>query len=443
MDMRADQNHPGYFLDLDNGTVGRELFVSDEVYQREQEQVFARAWLLIGHESLIPNKGDYFVSRMGEESVLLTRDRKDKIHVFLNSCPHRGMKVCRYDQGNIKVMECPYHGWGFTMDGKLAAVPHQEAYFDKLEREKWGLHEVAKMENYKGSIWATWDPEAPSFHDYLGPAGLTHLDTVLDSRDGSEGGSEVLPGIQKCIIPSNWKFGAENFCGDGYHGHSHKSVDMVGIGPSGKGRRDEEELITDKNIFRCWNLPLGHGGVASLQLDDYPYSPVYRDYPEVDAWFKQCYEQRQKRLGKKARLIGGVGTIFPNMSFHATQPRSLFVWHPHGPNHMEYWRFYLVDKGTPDAVKDVLRHYYMRYSGPGGMTEQDDMENWNYATAASRGVIARRQPYNYQLGLDKGIKLDGMPGKISEHLMSEDNQRNLYRTWDRFMRGQNWSQIIG
>ncbi len=434
-------NEHGYFLDLEEGVVGRELFVSDDIYQREQEEVFARAWLLVGHESLVPNKGDFFTSRMGEESVLLTRDRHDEIHIFLNSCPHRGMKVCRYDEGNSRVLECPYHGWGFTLDGKLAAVPDEQAYGGKLEREKWGLTEVAKIANYKGSIWATWDPEAPEFLDYLGEA-VVHLDAALDSRDGREGGSEVLPGIQKFIVPSNWKFGAENFVGDGYHNYSHKSVDMVGIGPSGEGRRDLEELLSEKTVMRCWNLPRGHGGVSSLQMGDYPYAPTYRDNPEIDDWFKYCYDEKKKRMGEKSRLIGAVGTIFPNMSFHATQPRSLFVWHPHGPNHMEVWRFYLVDKGTPDAVKEVLRHYYMRYSGPAGMTEQDDMENWGYATAASRGVIARRRPYNYQLGLGAGSKLEGMPGKVSEELITEDNQRNMYATWDQFMRGQSWSEIM-
>ena len=58
------------------------------------------------------------------------------------------------------------------------------------------------------------------------------------------------------------------------------------------------------------------------------------------------------------------------------------------------WRWYLVDKAAPWEVKDFLRDYYIRYSGPGGMTEQDDMENWNYAHAASRGTIARSRITN-------------------------------------------------
>ena len=91
-----------------------------------------------------------------------------------------------------------------------------------------------------------------------------------------------------------------------------------------------------------------------------------------------------------------VGTIFPNTSYHGRQPRGLCAWHPHSPTSTEGWRFFLVDKDAPAEVKDYLRRYYMRYSGPAGMTEQDDMENWLYATAASTGTVARRYPFNYQ-----------------------------------------------
>ena len=85
-------------VDLAAGQISREIFVNDEIYQEELERVFTRAWLFVGHESQIPNPGDFFVSSMGEESVILCRDRAHKVHVFLNSCRHRGMKVCRYDE---------------------------------------------------------------------------------------------------------------------------------------------------------------------------------------------------------------------------------------------------------------------------------------------------------------------------------------------------------
>src|SRR5919205_65108 len=185
-------------VDLHSGCISREIFVNADIYQQEQEQVFTRAWLFIGHESQIPKPGDYFVTCMGEESVILTRDAKG----------------------------------------------------------------VAQLANYKGSLWATWDKEAPPFLEYLGDMKL-YLDVLLDCRDGREGGSEVLGGIQKWYMPCNWKFAAENFIGDAYHNISHRSVDMVGIGPSGRGRRDTEERTSSQRVAASFPA-LGHGATSFL-----------------------------------------------------------------------------------------------------------------------------------------------------------------------------------
>jgi hypothetical protein len=115
------------------------------------------------------------------------------------------------------------------------------------------------MEVYKGTVWASWDKDAPDLMTYLGDARI-HLDLALDCRDGREGGSEVLVGVHKWIIPCNWKFAAENFLGDTYHNVSHRSVDLIGIGPSAeagvKGRRDNEM----EKAQHVWaNFPAGHG----------------------------------------------------------------------------------------------------------------------------------------------------------------------------------------
>ena len=100
---------------------------------------------LSGMKARSLNPGDFFVSRMGEESVILCRDRAGAVHVFLNSCRHRGMKVCRYDDGNTTVFTCPYHGWSYGTDGALVGVPFfREAYHSELDKTKWRLVEVAQ-----------------------------------------------------------------------------------------------------------------------------------------------------------------------------------------------------------------------------------------------------------------------------------------------------------
>ena len=274
LNIGANLRYSGGLVDLKVGHISREIFVNDEIYRQEQEQVFARCWLFVGHESQVSKPGDFFVSCMGEESVILCRDRLGAIHVFLNSCMHRGMKVCRYDEGNTPVFTCPYHGWSYATDGKLVGVPYfKDASHEQLDKSNWGLVEVAQLENYKGSIWATWDPAAPSFSEYMGDM-TVYLDLLLDSRDGREGGSEIIGGVQKWTMPSNWKFPSENFAGDAYHNISHRSVDMVGIGPSGQGRRDTSERATAPRINTAFP-ELGHAAVCHYQSPDATYISAY------------------------------------------------------------------------------------------------------------------------------------------------------------------------
>lgn len=429
-------------VDLDKGYISRELFVDEGIYREELDKVFTRAWLFVGHESQIPKPGDFFTSRMGEESVIMCRDKKNNIQIFLNSCRHRGMKVCRYESGNTSLFTCPYHSWTYTTDGKLQGVPqYRTLYEGNLDREANGLVSVAKLYNYKGTIWATWDPAAPDFLTYLGDA-RKHLDQALDCRDGREGGSEVI-GIHKWILPSNWKFAAENFLGDTYHNPSHRSVDLIGIGPSAasgkKGRRDDE-LEKAQHIWVSFQQ--GHGVHSAVQPSENEYIESFLDNPVLEEYFRECYNERKARLGEEARLLPFVGSIFPHTSYHGRQPRGLCVWHPHSPTTTEAWRFFLVDKDAPDEVKDYLRHYYMRYSGPAGMTEQDDMENWRYATEASMGTVARRYPFNYQQSMGKNNAEYNYPGDITLQ-PTEQMARGYYRTWQRYMDGSDWDTLLG
>ena len=439
---------PG-LVDLASGQISREIFVSEDIYAQEQERVFARSWLFVGHESQIPNPGDFFVSRMGEESVILCRSRAGNVHVFLNSCRHRGMKVCRYDDGNTVVFTCPYHGWSYSTDGALVGVPYfREAYRTELDRSKMGLIEVAQVYSYKGSIWASWDPAAPPFLEYLGEF-RRFLDLILDGWDGREGQAELLGGVQKWIIPCNWKFPAENFSGDTYHNISHRSVDLVGAGPSGRSRRDYSEL----NVARKLHVALpdrGHQTITYVLPKDHEPQPAYQNSPEVAEYFRHCEEERRKRPGINGRMIGAPGEIFPNTALLPRQPRTLAVWHPVSAHQTEVWRFFFVDRDAPRVVKNFLRDYYIRYSGPAGMTEQDDMENWSYAHAASRGVIARRHPYTYQMGMGHAVEnyeWDGLilPGRVidlTRAVASEEPMRNLYHRWAQFMEANSWDELM-
>jgi len=76
------------------------------------------------------------------------------------------------------------------------------------------------------------------------------------------------------------------------------------------------------------------------------------------------------------------------------------------------------------------------------MTEQDDAENWRYASEASRGVIARRYPYNYQMGLGYARPVDGVPGAVDgASFFSEQNARSFFGRWAQLMDATSWDEL--
>src|SRR4029077_10883046 len=110
----------------------------------------------------------------------------------------------------------------------------------------------------------------------------------------------------------------------------------------------------------------GHQTTAYLLPRAVAVPPAYQNSSVVSDYFREC-EQARRRRGEGGRLITLVGEVFPSMAFLARQPRTIEVWHPRGAHETEVWRWYLVDKAAPKEVKDFLRDYYIRYSGPGGM----------------------------------------------------------------------------
>jgi len=440
-------------IDPDLGTVSRELYVNDDIFQQEMEQIYGRCWLFLGHESQVPNPGDFFVSRMGTEEVLVVRDRKDKqIRAFLNSCAHRGMKVCRYDQGSALVFTCPFHAWTYDTAGRLVGAAYQyneQAYAGAINKELWGLTEVGQFKNYYGMLWATWDRNAPSFEDYVGPfaEGIRYNNT---SSDGEDNGIEVFTPPQKWRLPSNWKVPAFSSSTDLTHAAmTHRSVNAANIGPdrgkfSGgdRGIRRGTRIPSDRYAVGDHNL--GHGGNWAVYKE--PGIPGY-----VDAWFEPGVDEYFRETNaKKAEMFkdrkmpphghegGGHFCVFPNFIMDSWRWR---YWHPHSVGVVERWSLFGVDKNAPKHVKDATRHYVMRYNGPTGATESDDMENWNYVYAASQGSMAKKRDYYFASGLGRGVESGEHPGLVFNGTHTEEAHRARFSRWLAFMEAGSWDDL--
>jgi len=121
--------------------LSQKYFVSPEIFAQEQEKVFSRNWLLIGHQSQIANAGDYVVQRVNGESLIVIRDKSGKIHGFFNVCRHRGSRLIENDGGTCSTIQCPYHAWTYGLDGRLIAAPHMDEV-PGFEKADYPLHPV-------------------------------------------------------------------------------------------------------------------------------------------------------------------------------------------------------------------------------------------------------------------------------------------------------------
>ena len=107
-------------------SLSQEYFVSPELFADEQHQVFSKAWLLVGHQSQIPDAGDFFLATVAKESLIVVRDQQSQVRAFYNVCRHRGSRLKEEACGHSSAIQCPYHAWTYALDGRLIGAPHMD-----------------------------------------------------------------------------------------------------------------------------------------------------------------------------------------------------------------------------------------------------------------------------------------------------------------------------
>ncbi|MEV5571133.1 aromatic ring-hydroxylating dioxygenase subunit alpha [Spirillospora sp. NPDC052269] len=415
--------HGDAFIDEERTLVDRAVFSDPLLYRRELGRVFARSWLFLAHESQFERPGDFFSTFMGADPVIVTRQRDGGYRVLVNSCRHRGMRVCRHDFGNARAFTCPYHGWSYGIDGSLIAVPEEKAaYGTPLDRSAWSLAAVPRVETYKGLVFGTWDTEIPPLREYLGDMAY-YLDVLLDP-DGK--GTVAAPGVHRWRMRGNWKLAAEQFAGDSYHVLStHLSAIIA------EASLRDDGLNVPTTGFQV-AMRGGHG-LGGFDAFDYWHTAGFSE--EVCEWMAGLADRTERHLGK-ARARNAVlihGNVFPNLSMLPIRA-NLRVWHPKGPDALEVHSWSIVPAEAPPFVRRALLLDYGRHFGPSGTWEQDDSEQWHYSTADSDGFITRGLPLHYRMGYGRPSRTSypEFPGSI-DGLFSEANQRGFYERWSELM----------
>lgn len=208
----------------------QEFYTSDAVFKTDMDMLISRKWILAGHVSRIPNKGDYFIFHVGSEQIIIIRENEERIQAFFNVCRHRGSTICQAESGNVPRLVCPYHAWTFALDGKLINARLMPEDFNKAENGLIACH----IRLFHGLIFINMSERAPpDFDETFGDMGpILDYHGLAHARIAHAGSYPTT---------ANWKLVVENFF-ECYHCvpshpefcsmHAAESLVAVGAGPS-------------------------------------------------------------------------------------------------------------------------------------------------------------------------------------------------------------------
>ena len=178
-------------------------YADEGFFAAERRRLFERAWVAVGVASEAAEPGRVLVRRAGGKSVLVVRGRDGVLRGFLNACRHRGTELAESDCDAGAVIRCPYHRWGYRLDGSLAAAP----LFDELprpgfDRADFGLIPV-RVDTWGALVFACCDPATMPLAEWLGD---------LPERMSGYGFEDWRIHEERTVdVAANWKLISENF----------------------------------------------------------------------------------------------------------------------------------------------------------------------------------------------------------------------------------------
>jgi len=276
-------------------------YTSQEFFEFEARAVFLKEWVCLGREEEIPNPGDYFSVTVVNEPLVVVRDRDGSINVLSAVCRHRGM-VLTEDSGNCgRVLQCPYHGWTYGLQGDLLAAPEMTRSED-FDKSTIALYRL-RVELWNGFIFANFDQNADPLAPRLKRAEwvlrnyrLGELQYVVPS---SESGG---PGAATYEMASNWKAWFENF--ECYHcSHLHLGF--------------HDCLPTSGQLPPLWDG--SEDGVLVLQVKARHIDPGF-----TESW--HCRFPPIDTLTEQERSHATWVIIAPTLIFSAAVPDNVHYW---------------------------------------------------------------------------------------------------------------------
>lgn len=173
---------------------------SKERMAAEVELAFRRSPTPFCPSAALPDVGSYVARDAAGTPLLAVRAHDGTVRAFRNACRHRGTQLAT-GSGCAKAFVCPYHGWTYTLDGRLRGVPHEYG-FPGLDKELHGLAPVCVAERF-GLVFVTQD------EPFISDMSLDQLPELIAPE-------QRLLATRESEIEANWKIMLEGFL-EGYH----------------------------------------------------------------------------------------------------------------------------------------------------------------------------------------------------------------------------------
>lgn len=402
--------------------VHRRVYTDPAIFDEEMRRVFGGTWVFAGHESEIPEPGDYKTDTLGRRPIVMIRGADGRVRVFFNVCRHRASKVCYENYGNGSRFRCMYHGWTYDTTGRLIGVPLRDR-FDDLDVEELGLVAPARVDSYHGFVFVSLRDDVPPLPEHLGRA-TNYLDLMCDRAPG--GAIETLRPI-KCEFRGNWKLSLENYS-DNYHPSVlHQSALETGVKMLGAKYGDRG--ITLKNATGLYverAFGAGHGVQDFADSRGAMWMNAYANPLYLDALAEKHGTARAKELAELDMHV----VIYPNLLIHMRM-NNYRVVKPLAVDSSEVWTYPCKLAGAPDDVNETLAVNTSHHVSSMGEIQVDDLQSFAWI---QEGLQAEAMEWIL-------LKLHGEDEHVNEHGelewrgSSEEIIRRQYREWARLMSG--------
>jgi phenylpropionate dioxygenase-like ring-hydroxylating dioxygenase large terminal subunit len=410
-------------LVLEDRVAGR-LYTDPGIFDQEMAKIFERTWVWVAHESEVPKSGSFKSTFVGRQPVVVTRDRKGKIHTLLNRCRHRGASVCEKPQGQVNGFTCPYHAWSYGLDGTLRGIPYPEGYEGVMDKRDLSLRKL-RTETYGGMVFATFNEDIEPLDEFLGDAKLW-IDRFMKQGGGYP--IKVL-GKHQFKFKGNWKIQLENTT-DGYHFPIVHRSWMASVDAE---TADMMSFMTDPEAI-THSLGNGHSVMqmvpehSDLDADD-GSEPLQGRFAHLVEELSKTLDEAQVR--KLIRAMHGTGfnlNLFPNVSMSAAFFR---VLRPVAVDETWIEHIAIGPDGPPevDLVNRERLRIHEHFQGPFGFGTPDDAEGWDRVQRGAQAAPEMPILVNRGLAREKSSP-EGWP---TSHVTDETGMRAAYNKWKQMM----------